>query len=40
MTPEFQASGFNQIDLKEGYNLGAFTFDELRVGTTFADIRR
>ena len=40
MAPEFQASGFNRIILKEGYNLGAFTFDELRVGTTFADIRR
>ena len=40
MSPEFQTSGFSRIVLKEGFNLGAFTFDEFRVGTTFADIRR
>jgi hypothetical protein len=39
MAPAFQTGGFNRIDLKEGFNSGAFTFDELRVGTTFADIR-
>ena len=40
MAPQFQTSGFSRIILKEGFNLGAFTFDELRIGTTFADIRR
>jgi hypothetical protein len=40
MSPEFQSSGFSRIILKEGYNIGAFAFDELRVGTSFADIRR
>ena len=39
MAPEFQASGFSRIDLKEGFNLGTYIFDELRVGTTFDDIR-
>jgi len=39
MTPEFQASGFSRIDLKEGFNVGSYTFDEVRVGTTFRDIR-
>ena len=39
MTPEFQASGFSRIVLKEGFNLGAYIFDEVRVGTTFDDIR-
>jgi hypothetical protein len=39
MSPEFQASGFSRIVLKEGFNLGAYIFDEVRVGTTFEDIR-
>jgi hypothetical protein len=40
MTSTFQNSGFSRIILKEGFNSGAYTFDELRVGTTLADIRR
>ncbi len=39
MTPEFQASGFDRIVLKEGYSMGTFTFDEVRVGTTYSDVR-
>jgi hypothetical protein len=40
MTPEFQASGFDRIILKEGFNQGSYTFDELRVGTKFGDLKR
>jgi hypothetical protein len=40
MMPEFQASGFSRIILKEGFNRGSYTFDEVRVGTTFKDLRR
>ena len=39
MTPEFQAAGFDRVLLHVGYNSGGFQMDELRVGTTFADIR-
>ena len=39
MTPEFQASGFIQVVFNDGYNNGVFEFDELRIGTKFADIR-
>ncbi len=38
MEPEFQASGISRIVLKEGYSIGSFTFDELRVGTSFSDL--
>ncbi len=40
MTPEFQASGFDRIVLKVGYNFGSYTFDEIRAGTSFSDLRR
>jgi hypothetical protein len=38
MRPEFQASGFNRIALREGRTGGSYTFDEIRVGTTFSDL--
>jgi hypothetical protein len=38
MTAGFLASGFSEIVLKIGYTTAAFQFDELRVGTTFADV--
>lgn len=38
MEPEFQASGITRLVPKEGYNIGAYTFDELRAGTTFSDL--
>jgi hypothetical protein len=40
MSPEFQASGFSRIVLKEGFNIGAYIFDEVRVGTAFNDVKR
>ena len=42
MTPEFQASGFDRVVLKSGYSSSAeaYTLDEIRVGTTFRDLRR
>src|SRR5450432_3657048 len=39
MTPQLQANGFSQIWLNEGLNDGSFAIDEVRVGTTFNDIR-
>lgn len=38
MTAAFLASGFSEIVLKIGYTPATFQFDELRVGTTFADV--
>jgi hypothetical protein len=38
MIAAFQASGFHEIVLKIGYVHAIYQFDELRVGTTFADI--
>ena len=38
MTAEFVAAGFHEIVLKIGYTVTTFQFDELRVGTTFADV--
>jgi hypothetical protein len=38
MTTAFLASGFSEIVLKIGYTTATFQFDELRVGTTFADV--
>jgi len=38
MTPEFQAIGFPSIRLRVGYTTAIFKFDELRVGTEFADV--
>jgi hypothetical protein len=40
MTPDFRASGFDRIVLKSGYSASpnAYILDEVRVGTTFADL--
>jgi hypothetical protein len=38
MTPEFQAAGFPYVRLRVGYTHASFQFDELRIGTTFADL--
>ncbi|MBA3833135.1 MAG: hypothetical protein H0X34_14820 [Chthoniobacterales bacterium] len=38
MTAEFLSSGFSEIVLKIGYTKGIFHFDEVRVGTAFADV--
>lgn len=38
MTPEFQAVGFPNVRLRVGYARAVFQFDELRVGTEFADV--
>jgi len=38
MTAEFQAAGFPFLRLRVGYTHALFQFDELRVGTTFADV--
>jgi hypothetical protein len=38
MTAAFLSSGFSEIMLKIGYNKATFQFDELRVGTSFADV--
>ena len=38
MNPEFQASGFDSITLREGRSSGKASFDEIRVGTTFANV--
>ena len=38
MTAEFVAAGFHEIVLKIGYTVTTFQFDELRVGTNFADV--
>ena len=38
MTDEFQAAGFPFLRLRVGYTRAIFQFDELRVGTTFADL--
>jgi hypothetical protein len=39
MTPDFQAGGFDHFELHVGYNNGGFQMDEVRIGTTFADVR-
>ncbi len=39
MTPDFQTNGFSDMRLNEGFNGGVFNFDELRVATTFDEIR-
>jgi hypothetical protein len=39
MTAAFRTSGFSQIVLNDGYNNGGFAYDEVRVGTTFFDVR-
>ena len=38
MTDAFQAAGFLYLRLRVGYTHAIFQFDELRVGTTFADV--
>lgn len=38
MTSAFQSSGFSAITLAAGFNTAQFKFDEVRVGTTFADV--
>ena len=38
MGSDFQANGFDQIVLAEGFNTAAFNFDELRIGDTFAEV--
>ena len=38
MTADFLASGLSEIALKIGYNDALFQFDELRIGTEFADV--
>lgn len=38
MTPAFLAAGFHEIVLKIGYVHAIYQFDELRVGTSFADV--
>jgi hypothetical protein len=38
MTAAFQAAGFHEIVLKIGYVYAIYQFDELRVGTAFADV--
>lgn len=38
MTAEFQAAGFPYLRLRVGYTHALFQFDELRAGTTFADV--
>ncbi|MEO5753142.1 MAG: hypothetical protein ABIR38_00355, partial [Chthoniobacterales bacterium] len=38
MTAEFLAAGFSEVVLQTGYARQAFDFDELRIGTTFADV--
>jgi hypothetical protein len=38
MTAAFQSAGFPYLRLRVGYTHAIFQFDELRVGTTFADV--
>jgi hypothetical protein len=38
MTSEFQSAGFPYVRLRVGYTHASFQFDELRIGTTFADV--
>lgn len=38
MTADFQAAGFPFLRLRVGYTQAFFQFDELRVGTAFADV--
>jgi len=38
MTAEFQVAGFPFLRLRVGYTHALFQFDELRIGTTFADV--
>jgi hypothetical protein len=39
MDPTFQSVGFDQIFLGDGESTGVYRYDEVRVGTTFQDIR-
>ncbi len=39
MDPDFKAGGISQIFLNTGANDGVWGFDEVRIGTTFADVR-
>jgi hypothetical protein len=39
MTSEFQTNGFSDMRLNQNFNDGVFEFDELRVATTFNEIR-
>ena len=38
MTDYFLANGFAEVQLRIGFTRSTFQFDELRVGTTFADV--
>jgi hypothetical protein len=38
MSPEFRSSGFSDLRLNS-YTSGLYQFDEVRIGTTFEDIR-
>ena len=38
MTSAFKASGFDEIVVAAGFNTAAFNMDQIRVGTTFADV--
>ncbi len=40
MDPRFQAAGFYQVFLNVGSSNGVWGFDEVRIGTTFRDVRR
>jgi hypothetical protein len=39
MDADFQAAGFDRVYLNVGLNDGIWGFDEVRIGTTFADVR-
>jgi hypothetical protein len=39
MDPAFQAAGFYQVFLNVGSSNGVWGFDEVRIGTTFKDVR-
>ena len=38
MTDYFQANGFSLVEIRAGYTLSAYQFDELRIGTDFFDV--
>ena len=40
LNPQFQAAGFFQVFLNVGQSTGVWGFDEVRIGTTLADVRR
>jgi hypothetical protein len=40
MDPRFQTAGFDQVFLNVGLSDGIWGFDEVRIGRTFADVRR